>query len=157
MTTPTVVPVGFNNDASDFRNVKADKSGAVRQVAGSVVIPDATAVGAFVGLVPFNKGARFIINDKSVHITDIDSGTDSTVNLGIIYADSDEGTDDVDAFVSASTAGQAGGFLTVDETEGMTLVTTGNGWLALENEANITEAEGTITFNVGVVYDQPTN
>jgi translation elongation factor EF-4 len=102
--------------------------------------------------VPFNAGARFIINDKSVHITDIDAGTDSTVNLGIIYADG-EGTDDVDAFVSASTAGQAGGFLTIDETSGMTLATTGNGWLALENEANVTEAEGTVTFNVGVVYD----
>jgi hypothetical protein len=156
MTTPTVVPTGFNNDASDFRNVKCDKSGAVRQVAGTVTVPDATAAGAFVGLVPFNKGARFVINDKSVHITDIDAGTDSLVNLGIIYADSGEGTDDVDAFVSQSTAGQAGGFLTVDETAGMTLVTTGNGWLAVENDVNATEAEGTITFNVGVVYDQPT-
>lgn len=157
MTTPTVVPVGFQNDYTDYLNVKADKSGAVRQASGTVVVPNATAVGAFIGLVPFNAGARFIINDKSVHTTDIDAGTDSTLNLGIIYQNSSEGTDDVDAFVSASTAGQAGGWLTIDETAGMTLITTGNGWLAVENEANITEAEGTITFTVGVVYDQPAN
>ena len=152
MTNPTIVPVGFENDASDFRKVKSDKSGAVRQVAGSVTIPTATAAGAFIGLVPFNKGARFIINDKSVHLTDIDAGTDSLVNLGIIYADG-QGTDDVDAFVSGSTVGRTAGFLAIDEIEGMTLVTTGNGWLALENDANVTEAEGTVTFNVGVVYD----
>lgn len=157
MTTPTVVPTGFQNDYRDYLNVKADRSGAVRQAAGTVTVPNATAVGAFIGLVPFQAGARFVINDKSVHVTDIDGGIDSTLNLGVIYQNSDEGTDDVDAFVSASTAGQAGGWLTIDETSGMTLVTTGNGWLAVENKANVTEAEGTITFNVGVVYDQPTN
>lgn len=157
MTTPTVVPTGFQNDYTDFLNVKCDRSGAVRQACGSVVVPTATAAGAFIGLVPFNEGARFIINDKSVHVTDIDAGTDSLLNLGIIYENADAGTDDVDAFVSGSTAGQAGGFLTIDETTGMTLVTTGNGWLAVENDVNVTEAEGTITFNVGVVYDQPTN
>lgn len=156
MATPTVVPTGFQNDSTDFLNAKVDRSGAVRQVCGTVTVPNATAVGAFVGLVPFQAGARFIINDKSVHVTDIDGATDSLLNLGIIYSSSDEGTDDVDAFVSNSTAGQGGGWLTIDETSGMTLVTSGTGWLAVENKANITEAEGTITFNVGVVYDQPT-
>jgi len=153
MTTLAVVPVGYENDYTDYLKAPVDRSGAVRAVAGTVTVPTATAVGAFVGLVPFTKGARFILNDKSVHITDIDSEDDSTVNLGIVYQDSDEGTDDVDAFVSASTSGQAGGFLTIDETTGMTLVTTGNGWLALENEANATEAEGTVTYNVLVTYD----
>lgn len=157
MTTPTVVPTGFQNDETDYLNVKCDRSGAVRQACGSVVVPLATAAGAFVGLVPFNAGARFIVNSVSVHTTDIDNGTDSLLNLGIIYQNTDEGTDDVDAFASASTAGQAGGFIAVDETSGMTLVTTGNGWLAVENDVNVTEVEGTITFNVGVVYDQPTN
>lgn len=157
MTTPTVVPTGFQNDYTDYLNVKCDKSGAVRQASGSVVVPNGTAAGAFIGLVPFNKGARFIVSNASVHTTDIDGGTDSLLNLGVIYQDSDEGTDDVDAFVSGSTAGRAGGWLTVDEVSGMTLVTTGNGWLAVENDVNVTEAEGTITFSVGVVYDQPAN
>lgn len=153
MTTLTVVPTGYANNATDFLKVKKDTFGAVRQVAGTVTVPNATAVGAFVGLVPFNKGAKFVINSASVHTTDIDAGTDSTLHLGIIYASEADGTDDVDAFVAASTAGQAGGFLAITNPAGMILTTTGNGWLAVENEANITEAEGTITFSVGVVYD----
>lgn len=157
MATPTVVPTGFQNNDTDFLNVKCDRSGAVRQASGSVTVPSATAVGAFIGLVPFNAGARFVINDKSVHITDIDGGTDSLLNLGIIYDTTADGTDDVDAFVANSTAGQAGGFLAITNQAGLTYVTTGRGWLAVENEANITEAEGTLTFSVGVVYDQPIN
>ncbi len=154
MTTPTIVPVGFANDSTDYLKAKRDTFGAVRQVSGSVVVPTATAVGAFVGLVPFNKGARFVINSNSVHITDIDAGTDSTLNLGIIYKDTDEGTDDVDAFVAASTAGRSGGFLAITNPVGLSYVTTGDGWLVVENEANTTESEGTITYSVGVTYDQ---
>jgi hypothetical protein len=153
MTTPTIVPVGFAGDATDFQKVKRDTFGAVRNARGSVVIPSGTAAGAFVGLVPFNKGASFIIHDKSVHVTDIDAGTDSLVNLGIIYDDNVTYTNDVDAFVSQSNAGQAGGFLAIDETAGLTFVAEADGWLALENDVNATEAEGTVTFSVGVVYD----
>lgn len=155
MTTPTVVPTGYKNDYRDYLNAKVDKSGAQRLASGDVTVPTATAEGAFVGLVPFNAGARFSIHDKSTHITDIDSGTDSLLNLGVIYADTDEGTDDVDLFVLASTAGQAGGFLAVTNPVGLDYVTTGNGWLVIENDTNISEAEGTITYSVGVAYDQP--
>lgn len=153
MTDMTVVPTGYAGDDTDFLKVKRDTFGAVRQVSGTVTIPNGTAEDAYIGLVPFQKGARFIVHDKSVHVTDIDSGTDSLLDLGIIYDDNTTFTNDEDAFVSASTAGQAGGFLSVDETTGLTLVTQGNGWLALKNEANVTEAEGTVTFSVGVVYD----
>lgn len=155
MTKPTVVPTGYQNDYRDFLNVKADKSGANRQSSGDVTVPTATAEGAFIGLIPFNAGARFIVHDKSTHITDIDAATDSLVNLGVIYQNTDEGTDDVDLFVLASTAGQAGGFLAVTNVVGLDYVTTGNGWLSVENDTNISESEGTITWSVGVVYDQP--
>lgn len=153
MTTPTVVPTGYAGDDTDYLKVKRDPSGAARPVYGTVTVPSATAEGAFIGLVPFNKGAHFTLNDKSVHITDIDAGTDSLVNLGIIYDDNTTYTNDVDAFASASTAGQAGGFITIDETSGMTFEAEANGWLAVENDTNITESEGTITYNVLVSYD----
>jgi hypothetical protein len=156
MTQPTIVPVGYENDHTDFLKVKCDRSGAVRQVSGDVVIPNATAAGAFVGILPFTAGARFVINDKSLHITDIDDGTDSLLNVGVIYENADEGTDDVDLFVLASTAGRAAGFIAVTNPDGLDYVTTGKGWLVLENDVNVTEAEGTLTFSVGVVYDQPT-
>lgn len=153
MTDMTIVPTQYAGDDTDFLKVKRDPSGAVRNVAGTVTVPSGTAEDVYIGLVPFQKGARFIINDKSVHVTDIDDGTDSELDLGIIYDDNTTHTNDEDAFASASTAGQAGGWITVDETSGMTLTTTGNGWLAVKNETNVTESEGTITFSVGVVYD----
>ncbi len=154
MTTPTVVPVGYDGTDADYLKVTRDPSGAVRSVAGSVVVPNATAAGAFIGLVPFQAGARFIVDSTSVYITDIDAGTDSLLNLGIIYDDNVTFTDDVDAFASGSTVGRTAGFIAVDEIAGMTLTTQGNGWLAVENDVNATESEGTITFSVGVVYDQ---
>ena len=153
MTLPTVVPTGFAGTADDFLKVKRDPSGAVRQVRGTVTVPNGTVAGVFIGLVPFQAGATLIVNSSSIHITDIDAGTDSTLNVGIIYDDNVTYTNDVDAFASLSTAGQAGGFITVDETAGMVLTTAGNGWLVVENEANTTEAEGTITYSVGVCYD----
>lgn len=154
MTTPTILPTGYKGDYRDYLNAPGvDKSGAVRSVQGSVVIPTATSVGVYAGLVPFQKGARFIIHDKAVHVTDIDSGTDSTVNLGIVYEDNVTYTDDPVLFVAASTAGRSGGFLAVTNVAGLSFVAEGNGWLVFENEANITEAEGTVTFNVQVAYD----
>jgi hypothetical protein len=153
MATPTIVPVGYENNYKDFLKAPVDRSGAVRSVAGTVTVPNTTAEGALIGLVPFVKGARFIVDSRSIHITDIDAGTDSVMDIGVIYQSAGEGTDDVDAFVSASTVGRTGGFFDVDETAGMTLVTTGNGWLAVRNTTNVTEAEGTITFRVEVVYD----
>lgn len=154
MTTNTFVAVadGYQNDYTDYLQAPMNRNGSVQQVTGSATMPVTTAAGAFVGLVPFRKGATFTIGDKSSHITDIDAGTDSTVNLGIVYKGSDEGVDDVDAFVAASTAGQTGGFLAITNPVGNTYVTTGDGWLALENEANVSETEATITFNVGVSY-----
>jgi len=153
MTTPTVVPTQYAGDDTDYLKVKRDPSGAARAVKGTVTVPSGTVAGAFIGLVPFQKGARFTLSDKSVHITDIDAGTDSLVNLGIIYDDDTSFTNDVDAFASASNAGQAGGWISIDEVEGMAFVAEGNGWLALENDVNVTESEGTVTFDVLVSYD----
>lgn len=152
MTTPTVVAAGYVNDVTDYLNAPGLNTGAARWVDGTATIPNGTIAGAFIGLVPFRKGAKFIIDDKSVHITDIDSSTDSLVNLGIIYKNTTEGTDDVDAFCLQSSAGQAGGFISLTNVAGLTYETTGDGWLALENDVNVTEAEGTVTFSVGVQY-----
>lgn len=150
MTDMTVVPSKYAGTDADFLKAPGLHSGAAKLVTGSVVVPSGTAEDAFIGLVPFRKGATFAINH--VHVTDIDAGTDSLLDLGIIYDNHTANTNDEDAFVSASTAGQAGGFLAVDEVEGLTLVTTGDGWLAVKNETNVTESEGTITFSVLVSY-----
>lgn len=152
MTTPNIVPANFSGDDTDFLKVKRDTFGALRQGKGAVSVPSGTAADSFVGLVPFQKGASFTINNASVHCADFGAGT-TVVDLGIIYDDDTSFTNDEDAFVSASTAAQSGGFLTVDETSGLTLETEGNGWLAVKIETAAADATADITFNVGVAYD----
>lgn len=152
MTTPTIVPAQYNNDYRDYLKVKCDRSGSSRTVAGSVSVVSGTAADAYIGLVPFVKGARFTIGNASVYCANF-GGATTTINLGVIYQNSGEGTDDVDAFVSLSTAAQSGGFLTIDEIEGLTLVTTGNGWLAAQLKTEAADATASISFNLQEAYD----
>jgi hypothetical protein len=150
MTTIAIVPTGYKNDYRDFLNAPAvDRSGAARIVNGSVSVPSGTAADAFVGLIPFQAGARFSINSNSVYCGNFGAGT-TTVNLGVVYSDST--TDDEDAFASLSTAAQSGGFITVDEITGMTLETPTSGWLAVQLKAAAADATADITFNVGIAY-----
>ena len=152
MTDMTIVPTGYAGDDTDFNKVKRDPSGALRLVTGSVSVLDETATGSYIGLVPFQKGATFQISNASVHCANF-GGASTTVDLGIIYDDNTSFTNDEDAFASASTAAQSGGFITVDEVEGLTLETEGNGWLAVKIEGAAADATAAITFSVGVAYD----
>ena len=152
MTTPTIVPDGYDGTSTDFLKTVRDTFGASRIVEGSVTVANGTAADDFIGLVPFNSGAVFSVSNASVHCGDFGAGT-TTVNLGIIYDDDTTNTNDPDAFVSASTAAQSGGFLTVDEIEGLTLKTAGDGWLAVQIVTAAADADADITFNVQVKYD----
>ena len=152
MTTPTVVPGQYNADATDFLKVKRDTFGAVRTVTGTVTVPSGVAADENIGLVPFQAGATFTIDDKSVHCGDFGAGT-TTVDLGIIYDDDTNNTNDANAWAEADTAPQSGGFVTVTEIEGLTLKTTANGWLALTVRTAATDAEADVTFSVQVKYD----
>ncbi len=151
MTTLAIVPTGYSNTYRDFLNAPGvDRAGSVRNVRGTVSVTSGTTANSYVGLVPFQAGASFIIGDKSVHCGNFGAGT-TTVNLGVVYSDST--TDDPDAFASLSTAAQSGGWISIDEIEGMTLVTPTSGWLVVQLIAADADATANITFNVGVVYD----
>jgi hypothetical protein len=152
MTLPSLYPTQYNGTATDFLKVKADRSGAERMVQGTVSVASGTAANAYVGLVPFNKGARFHIDDKSVYCGNFGAGT-TTVNLGYIYNDNVTYTNDVDAWASLSTAAQSGGFITVDEIEGLSFVAAADGWLAVQLIAADADATASITFQVDVSYD----
>ncbi len=152
MTTPNIVPVGYAANSTDFFKVKRDPSGALRQVVGTVSVPSGTTATSIVGLVPFQKGAKFIIGDKSVYCGNFGAAS-TTVDLGIIYDDNANNTNDVDAFASAATAPQSGGFVTIDEFSGLTLTTTANGWLAVTINTANADATADIAFNVAVSYD----
>lgn len=152
MTLPTVYPAQYDGTAVDFLKVKSDRDGCARIYAGSVSVPSGTAADAYVGLVPFNRGARFSIGDKSVYCGNFGAGT-TTVNLGIIYDDNTNNTNDVDAWASLSTAPQSGGFITVDEKEGVSFVATANGWVVAQLKAADADATADITFNFTGAYD----
>lgn len=150
MTTLAIVPTGYDGTYRDFLKAPVDRDGCVRLVQGSVSVVNGTAADAYVGLVPFQKGARFIIGDKSIYCGNFGAGS-TTVNVGYVYQGSE--TDDPDAWVSLSTAAQSGGFVTIDEIEGLSFVAEANGWLAVQLKAAAADATASITFQVGVAYD----
>lgn len=152
MTTPSVLPTGWGGTYKDFLKTKVDRDGCVRQSAGTVSVPSGTAANAYVGLVPFNKGARFIIGNTSVYCGNFGAGS-TTVNLGYVYDDNVTYTNDVDAWASLSAAAQSGGFITVDEKEGLTFVAAADGWLTVQLIAADADATADIVFSVGVAYD----
>ena len=152
MTTPTVLPTQYAGNYKDFLKVKSDRSGASRVVAGAVSVPSGTLADAYVGLVPFVKGARFTIGDKSVYCGNFGAGT-TTVNLGYVYDDNVTYTNDVDAWASLNTAAQSGGFITVDEKEGVSFVAAANGWITVQLIAANADATADIAFNFLEAYD----
>lgn len=155
MALPTIVPTGFQGDYTDFFQTKVDRDGCVRRSQGSVSIPALTATDTIIGLFPFNAGMSFAgLGGFNLYSADLDSSTNVTLDWGIAYQNSTEGTDDLDNITSASTAAQAGGFVAPDEIDWMTLVTTGNGWVTVQVNA-ATTTTGSLTFDIPFVYDQP--
>jgi hypothetical protein len=152
MTTPSIVPTQYSGTSTDFLKVKEDRSGAARSYAGSVSVPSGTAFTTVVGLVPFNKGARFQIDNASVACGNFGAAT-TTVDLGYVYDDNVTYTNNVDAWASASTAPQAGGFITVDEVDGITFVAEANGWIAVTINTANADATANITWNFTGSYD----
>lgn len=155
MALPTIVPTGFAGDYTDFLKTKVDRSGGVRRAQGSVSIPASTATDTIIGLYPFQSGMSFAgLGGYNLYTADLDSSTNVTLDFGIAYQNSTEGTDDLDNITSASTAAQAGGFVAPDEIDWMTLVTTGNGWVTVQVNA-ATTTTGSLTFDIPFTYDQP--
>jgi hypothetical protein len=152
MTLPNIVPSQYAATTGDFLKVKADRSGATRLFRGSVSVPSGTESGQIVGLIPFNKGASFRIGDKDVYCGNFGAAT-TTVSLGYIYDESATYTNDVDAWASAATAPQSGGFVTVDETEGLNFVAAADGWVALSINTASCDATASVFFNITGAYD----
>lgn len=155
MALPTIVPTGFAGDYTDFLKTKVDRSGAVRRAQGSVSVPASTATDTIIGLFPFTAGMSFSgFGGYNLYTADLDSSTNVTLDVGVAYQNTTEGTDDLDLITSASTAAQAGGFVAPDEIDWMTFVSTGNGWVTVQVNA-ATTTTGSLTFDIPFTYDQP--
>lgn len=156
MTQPSILPVGYAGDYTDYLKTKEDRSGAVRRIQGVVALPAATATNTIIGLFPFNEGMSFSgLGGFNVHSDDLDSSTNVTMNVGIVYQDTVNGTDALALITSASTAPQAGGFIAPTATDWMQEITTGNGWVTVQVLA-ATTTTGNVIFNIPFAYDQVT-
>lgn len=154
-TFPSIVPTGFAGNYTDFNKAKVDRSGAVRRVSGSVSVPASTATDTVIGLFPFVSGMSLAgLSGYNLYTADLDSSTNVTLDWGVQYQNSTEGTTNLTLVTSASTAPQASGFVAPDEITWMDYVTTGNGWVVVQVNA-ATTTTGSITFNVPIAYDQP--
>lgn len=153
MTTPSIVPAEYAGTSTDYLKVKSDRSGADRLYAGAVSVPSGTVTSTVIGLVPFNKGARFHLDNTSVYFANIGDGS-FTADLGYIYDDNVTYTNNTTAWASASTAGRSGGFVTIDAaTTGIGFVAAANGWIAVTTGGSTTDATGNITFQFSGAYD----
>lgn len=152
MTTyPDNVPTGYAGDDTDFLKVKRDPSGALRLQYKVITVGDASTAGTTFGLVPFQKGFRLSYGGTKLYVDDLDTATNVTINYGYLYET--DTTSDADAFGSAITTGQAAGFVTFDEEEGMSWVATDNGWIVAALAAGPTSTEGTIEAQIVGCYD----
>lgn len=150
LTLPSIVPAKYAGTAADFRVVPVDRAGVARREYFTVSIPTGTATGVYVGLVPFNKGARLSIG--SPYIANVGDGS-FTFDLGILYYDSTLGTSDDDCFASAMTTGQAGGLIVLDEHAWLDVLTEADGWIVLKTGGSTTDNTGVIKGHSMISYD----
>lgn len=155
-TFPSIVPVGFQGDYTDFLKTKVERSGDVRCIRGDVSIPGTTAAAVVIGLFPFNSGMSLVgLGGFNFYSDDLDTGTTVTISLGVQYQNTTEGTTNLTLIESASTAGQASGYIAPTGKLWQEYVTTGNGWVVASITAGPTTTTGSLVYNVPICYDQP--
>ena len=149
MTTPSIVPSQYAGTDKDYLEAPGLRSGGVLNVKGSVSVPTTTAATTVVGLFPFQKGASF--HAPTFYAPDLTDNS-GTLDFGVVYDDDSGNTNDYDLFASLSTAGRAGGYVTLDEKEWINYVTTANGWVVVRLNTSAADATADVLFNVGVSY-----
>lgn len=153
MTSVNIYPTGFQGTDLDYLNApQVDRSGAMRIYTNTISVPDTTSSGSIIGLMPFNKGARLGYGSV-VAFGDFDTASNVTANVGWVYDDNDTTTNinDVDGFIAASTAPQAGGLAEFSAVAGVNFEATANGWVMVQFTADTTTA-ASLTYNLTVGY-----
>lgn len=153
MTTPSIVPAYYTGMDNVFTKVVGvDRSGATRLIQGTVTVPSGTVAGTYIGLIPFNAGARFMLNDKSIYAGNFGAGT-TVVDFGWVYDDNVTYTNDPDGFAANSTAAQSSGFVSLTTWAGHKLITQANGWLTAQIKTADADATADIIFSILQVYE----
>lgn len=152
MALPDNVPSNYSGDSTDFKKTKRDTFGANRIQYNTIAVADSASAGTTYGIFPFNKGFRFDYG-STIHVSDLDTGTTVTLNVGYEYEDTAVAVADPDAFASAVTTAQGGGFITFDEVTGLSWVAEDDGWVIVSIAAGPVTTAGTLQGQVKGVYD----
>lgn len=153
LVLPTVFPVGYAGDNTDFRQAKCDRSGAVRQHTGLVAVPASSLSGTLIGLIPFRAGFKFCYGSALYSAA---QGTSVTLSWGYQYYDSTQpnsGTSQTAGFLSASTAAAAGGMMVPLAVTSMDWVAASEGWITALIGGATTTGPANLTFNILGCYD----
>lgn len=154
MTTPTILPTGYDGTSKDYLHAKVERDGCLRTQYATVTIPATTATTTVVGIVPFQKGFRLNTGATQLAVADLDTSTNVTCDIGYVYKTGSSETDDENAFASALTTPQAGGFITFDEpTTGLPWVAADDGWITLTVTGGATTKSGAFYGQVAGCYD----
>lgn len=149
MVAPTIFSEGGAARVAKFtpQGVLADK--------GTATLPAATAADTIVGLVRFQAGCNIL--GLSVVSEDLDTATDTTLDIGIVYDDTIEGSDNPDAFFDGIDIVQDAGSVIWPTADGLLTgvgyVTTGKGWIVAQPKGASTNTEGDITLQALFSYD----
>lgn len=104
------------------------------EVTASILVPSGTAIAAADVFKFMDIGANVSVQEVTLRVDDLDTGAAMTINAGLDYYGAT--TDVPAAFLSASTAGQAGGQVRVEN--GGSNPFAGGGLLPLPAKATVT-------------------
>ena len=149
MTTPTIL-------ADTAGTAKVDRSGAVRSVKAVATLAASTAADTIVGMIRFQKG--FSLDHFAVVSDDLDTATNSTLDVGYVYDDDTTYTDDPDAFFDGIDIVQAASTSDVWPVADGNLVGVGfeaeaDGYIVVQIKGAATDTEGDITMKALFSYD----
>ncbi len=165
---PRLYPSGYAGDYTDFFRTKVDREGAMRLITGTVSVTSGTSIGTYIGLAPFNKGAKLAAGACQIYSPILDTGTALTYSVGYLYTDSSSAganaASNSSAYSSSDSHGQTGGFISFTNSTlgstggaiGLPVTAQGDGWYVVQTGVASTPtnaAAANLTFSLAVAYD----
>ena len=160
MTAPALFPASFGATASSatgvnltpFQRTPVLRDGGLFEIESATIVPTGTTTGTIIGLVPFRAGARVNYGASRVYTPDLDTASSNTFQIGYIYDDNTNNTNNQTAFVTSTTLPQAGGFITFNEVTGFQWIATGDGWIVATQAGGSTTTSGTVLSEIALQY-----
>ena len=152
MTLPTIVPAKYNGTVTDFLVVKADRSGALRMEPFSDTVPATTVTGVIIGMVPFRKGARLVIDASEIFV-DTAAGASATANIGVVYNDNVTFTNNQTLYASGVSTNAIGRLVMTPTAANEAYSTLDDGWFVITTAGATTTNQFVVHGQMVLTYD----